>query len=148
MQQRGEWPGLLGLFDLDFRKIGTFRKRTIRAEISDFWHFLRNLRLSHLYIDDFKPQNHHFSSKIWISSTNVPMCKILAPAAPKFWEFSQFFPPKSYTLLRAVTTTSCTPDSITRWTLSIVIGLSSTKKIWLWKLPKIPIFHAKDAEIF
>ena len=84
----------LGCWDfliLDFRKIETFRKGPKWAEVRDSWHFIRYLRLFQLYIDDF----HHFSQKIrnfFEKCTNFQ--KSLAPAAPRFWDFSQFFAQK------------------------------------------------------
>ena len=74
MQQRGEWPGLLGLFNFGFSKNWDFSKWQQFAEIRDFWRFLRYLSLFHLYIDDIKPQNHDFSQKSRIRPQEWPVC--------------------------------------------------------------------------
>ena len=101
-----------------FEKMVFFLKRPQWAEIRDFWYFLRYLRLFHIYIDDFKPQNHHFLKKIFIFSKNLPIIKKNCACGAKILGYFLIFSAqklgffaKCHPLLRPAIPTNCTPGA-------------------------------------
>ena len=92
----GEWLGLLGLFHFGYSQNWDFSKKAEIGRNKGLFLLLRYLMMFYLYIDNFKHQNHHFSQKYLKNFRKIyQFQRNFAPAAPKVWDFSQFFPPKS-----------------------------------------------------